>query len=772
MQGSLDGMKILSLCGLLVCCFAVSGANSAATNTLPNGWILRAPVGRVVQTGTMPQGAAISQDRSELAIVESGFNPPALVLYATSDLHVLHRYPLTGAFGRPVWIGRSVLVAGANADAIFDADTKSATLAKITLPHGSYPIGIAASHGIVAVATDGDGCVRIGTLPRLRAARPIHIGHQLGNLAFSTDGTTLFAVVRSGTYVASVDARTRRVRRIATDLHPSDLLVDGARLYVAQADADTVAAFDARTGIRLADVFVGSLPRSIGSSPNGLAAANGSVYVSLGNANEVAVLRGDRVTARIPAGWYPTAAVPLGDRLFIVDGKGEGTKPNPKFDVMSRSYNYYVAAMEFGSIREVALDTKLPSSPQGAQYGAAPTQSILHAGGPIKHVFFILKENRTYDQILGDMPAGNGDPKLVWFGERVTPNQHSLAQRFGLFDNYYASGEVSDAGHNWADGAFANDYVERTWPPAYGGRNDDDEVLTGMGAAVPSGGYMWDGARRAGVTFRDYGELALMPAIEGHLAATAPSLGNRFDPHYVGWDLDYSDLDRYKEWKREFDGFVANDSVPQLEYMWLPNDHTAGTRPGRLTPAAYIATNDYAVGLIVEAISHSKVWPSSAIFVTEDDAQDGADHVSDQRSTLYIASPYAAGGAIHDHYSTVSVLKTIEMILGIKPLSTYDATAAPLYAAFGTAPNLAPVDAIPPEVDVTTRNAKVAYEAALSARLNFSRPDAVAPAVLTDILAHAHGARVIVWAEERSPDRLAKLSPDRRHRNRSKPARR
>jgi hypothetical protein len=546
--------------------------------------------------------------------------------------------------------------------------------------------------------------------------------------------------VRSASYVGAVDVRAGSVRRIRTDLHPSDVLVVGRTLYVAQGDADTVGAYDVATGKRLADIFVGTMANSIGSSPNALAAQGSSLYVSLGASNEVAVLQNDRVVERLPAGWYPTAAIPLRNRLFVLDGKGEGTKPNPAFDVMSRSDRDYIAAIEFGSIRTLSLDGAPPQpNPQGA-IGAAtpPADTIVHDGGPIKHVFFILKENRTYDQILGDMPGGDGDAKLVWFGQRVTPNQHALAQRFGLFDNFYASGEVSDPGHNWADGAFANDYVERWWPPAYGDRNDDDEVLTGVGAAVPARGYLWDAAGRAHVTFRDYGELALIPAIEGHPASTAPSIGTRFDPRYVGWNLDYSDLDRVKEWKREFDRFLATDSVPQLEFMWLPNDHTSGTRAGRLTPAAYIATNDYAVGQIVAAISHSNIWPSSAVFITEDDAQDGADHVSDQRTTLYIASPYARGGVLHDHWSTVSVLRTIELLLGMQPLSTYDATASPLYAAFGTVPNLAPFDVIAPKVDLTSRNSKVAYREALSERLDFSRPDAVAPGILRDMLQHDH----------------------------------
>ncbi len=718
-------MKIAAYIALLA---IIGAAGGSAPNVLPNGWVLNAPTGPVVRTQTMPQGAVISPDGSVLAVVEAGFNRPDLALYATSDLHLVRRVALAGAFGRPAWTPHGILVAGANADAIFAIDPARGSLRAIKLGRGTYPVAVAARGGVVAVAIDLDGSVRVGTLGDLHTVHAIRVGEHPGNMAFSGDGSALFVTVKSGRYIARVNLRDGAVRRIPTDLHPSDVLVVGRRLYVAQADADTVAEYDVGTLRRLNDVFVGTVAGSVGSSPNSLAAHGGSIFVTLGAANEVAVLRNASVAARLPAGWYPTAAVAAGDRLLVIDGKGEGTKPNPDFDVFSRSNVGYIAATQFGSIREVPINGGAPPNPQGAQYlGMRPADTIVHANGPIRHVFFILKENRTYDQILGDMPQGNGDPHLTFFGARVTPNQHALAQRFGLFDNFYTSGEVSDAGHNWADGAFANDYVERTWPPAYGDRNDHDDTVTGTGAGVPSGGYIWDAARRAGVTFRDYGELAQWPAIEGHLPTTAPSLGGRFDPRYVPWNLDYSDVDRYREWKREFDGFLASDSVPQFEFMWLPNDHTAGIRPGKLTPAAYIASNDYAVGLIVSAISHSSIWGSSAILITEDDAQDGADHVSDQRSTLYLASPYARGGAIHEHYSTVSVLRTIELLLGMQPLSNYDATAMPLYAAFGATPNLAPFDAMPPQIDVKARNAMTSFAAAISARLDFSRPDANPP---------------------------------------------
>ena len=253
---------------------------------------------------------------------------------------------------------------------------------------------------------------------------------------------------------------------------------------------------------------------------------------------------------------------------------------------------------------------------------------------------------------------------------------------------------------------------------------------------MPRNGYIWQAAQAAHVSFRDYGELTDTPNLTGSGTSHAPSLEGLYDPHYVGWNLNYSDLDRVKEWRREFDAFVRHGTLPQLEWIWLPNDHTSGSRPGKLTPVAYVAQNDYALGLMVQAISHSPVWRSSAIFIIEDDAQDGPDHVSAQRTTMFLASPYARGGLVHAHYSTVSLLATIELMLGLKPLSTYDAMAVPLYAAFSQQAHLQPYNAIPPKVSLTTRNGTNAYGAKVSEALNFSRPDANPPGVLSQILAH------------------------------------
>ncbi len=711
---------------------------------LPSGWALHPAPQLSARTGTMPQGAAASPDSRELALVESGFNPATLRLYDSRSLKQIAAIPLAGAFGRPLWLdSRHVLIAGANAEALFDVDAVTRTIRRITFPPHTFPIALARSGDTVAVATDDDGAVRIGTLQTVARAKPVPVGAHPGGLAFSRDGQRLFAADRAGSAVKVIDVRRLNARTLQTGLHPADLLVAGDRLYVANSDDDSVGIYRVTGETQVANVFVGDSPSGkplAGVSPNALAWANGSLYVSLGAANAIAVLKGTRIVGRIDAGRYPTDVVPLLGRLYVVDGKGEAVPPNPRYNLFSESNLDYVAAIEYGSIRVYPLPGSIASgSAQGAVgwRSSAPLNSIVRAGGPIRHVFFILKENRTYDQILGDEHAGDGDAKLALFGRLVTPDQHALAERFGLFDNAYASGEVSDPGHNWADAAFANDYVERVWPPIYGGRADGDDTTLGFGAATPHGGYMWDAAARAHVSFRDYGEMVNHAGrFDSSPLATAPTLGDRYDPKYIGWNLDYSDLDRYREWAREFDAFVRQGDLPALEYIWLPNDHTYGSKVGKLTPAAYIAQNDYALGEIITKISHSPVWKSSAIFITEDDAQDGADHVSAQRTTLFVVSPYAKGGVLHGHYATTSVLRTMELMLGIQPLSTYDAMAVPLYAAFTAMADLRPFAAIRPQVDITARNLKTAYGSTISSSLDFSRPDATPPGLLRDIIAH------------------------------------
>ncbi len=699
-----------------------------------------------MQTGTMPQGMAASPDGTTIAVVESGYNPPTLGLYRVPDLTKIASIPLPGAFGRPLWMDADhVLVPGADADALLDVDVRSQKLERVALPKGSYPVLVAAHGDVIAVATDGDGSLRIGTLANLGQARPIPVGAHPSGLAFDAAGTSAFVTSRAANELVKVDAGTLAAQHAATALHPAAVAVNDDEVYVAQSDADSVGIYDARDLHRRADIFVGddtAPAREVGVSPNAVTVAGDTEFVSLGAANSVAILRNDRLTGRVQAGWYPTDVLPIGNTLYVLDGKGEGARPNPHYRMRSHDDRDYIGAIEFGSLRASAMPpaaTTPLGNPQGSKgwANARPPNSVVRSGGPVAHVFFVLKENRSYDQVLGDVRAGNGDQSLAWFGRSVTPNEHALAARFGLFDNAYTSGEVSDAGHMWADAAFANDYVERFWPPAYGGRRDVDDLSAGAGTRVPANGFVWDAARRAGVSFLDYGELVDPEAFRpGHWIADVPSLKDHIDSLYAGWDLDYSDLDRVKEWRRDFAKRVATGTLPQLEFIWLPNDHTYGSKAGKLAPASYVATNDYALGQMVDTLSHSKIWKSSAMFVIEDDAQDGPDHVSDQRTTLFAISPYARAGVRPEHYATVGVLRTIEIMLGMQPLSTYDAMAVPLYAAFGPTADARPYAALPPQIDVTRRNGRVAYGAGASARLDFSRPDAAPEGVLEDVIAH------------------------------------
>ena len=317
---------------------------------------------------------------------------------------------------------------------------------------------------------------------------------------------------------------------------------------------------------------------------------------------------------------------------------------------------------------------------------------------PIKYVFYIVKENRTYDQVLGDIAEGNGDKDLVLFGEKITPNQHALAKEFVLLDNFYVDAEVSEDGHNWTMGAYATDYIEKSWPTNYGGRGGtyDGE---GNRAIANNRTYIWDVCKNSNVSYRTYGEFAddskpNISVLEDHVC-----------PYFIGWDLTVRDTTRYHLWAREFDSMVATNSLPQFNSLRFPNDHTDGLRKGKPTPFAHAADNDLAVGMFVQHLSESPVWKESVVFILEDDAQDGPDHVDAHRSTAYVAGGYVKRHFVdHTMYSTSSMLHTIELILGLPPMSQYDAAATPMFQCFSPTPDLTAFTARPLQVDISEKN--------------------------------------------------------------------
>lgn len=589
--------------------------------------------------------------------------------------------------------------------------------------------------------------------------------------------------------VAVINLKTLEpIARWPVEEHPNEMLLapSGRRLFVANANRNTVTVLDAATGAPLetlvAEMFPSGLP---GSTPNSLALSpdEKTLYVANANINNVAVFDvatpgRSRSLGFIPVGWYPTSVrvTPDGRRLLVANGKGVRPVanlrgPQPGGDPFVRR-DQYVGGLLRGTLSVIDLPAREKFEAEmklhtAVAYRCAPSTASTNTaaadllrwqdnpvpqkvGGvsPIKYVLYIIKENRTYDQILGDMKEGNGDPALCLFPERNTPNHHRLAREFVLLDNFYVDAEVSADGHEWSMGAYATDFVEKTWPLSYGHNPRKQYPYPSEGSfaiATPAGGYLWDRAKEAGVTFRSYGEFVQNGKTPEDPATTrVAALKGNFDPGFRGFDMDYPDVKRAERFISELRRFETEGEMPRLQILRLPNDHTSGTAFGKPTPAAYLADNDLALGQVVEAVSRSKFWAQTAIFVIEDDAQNGPDHVDAHRSVAFVISPYTRRGAVDSTmYSTSSMLRTMELILGLKPMSQFDAAARPMFDCFQARPDLRPYAAVPVAHNRQERSSKGAYGGRLSAKMDFSREDAIDDFLLNDI----------IWRSVRGADR-------------------
>jgi hypothetical protein len=350
----------------------------------------------------------------------------------------------------------------------------------------------------------------------------------------------------------------------------------------------------------------------------------------------------------------------------------------------------------------------------------------VHGRSPIKHVIYVVNENRTYDQVLGDLPRGNGDPSLALFGRNVTPNHHRLAEQFTTLDNLYAAGEVSDDGWEWSTAAEANSLTQKTQPTLYGGRGYFYAGEGGTLAAAPgrdaARSYIWDALDDAGLSYRNYGFWATdTPPVK---VFNEPTLDAHTDHAYAGFNMQIPDQVRFAEWLKEFNGYVASGDLPTVEFLKFPRDHTCGTSPSCPTPRAMVADSDLALGKLVDAVSHSRFWSSTAIFVIEDDAQDGPDHVDAHRTVGHVISPYTQLGKVDStFYSSVSMLHTIELLLGLRPMTQFDAVANPMARSFASRPRLSAYAAQQPGVSLTEPNTPAAPLAAQSARMDFRKED-------------------------------------------------
>jgi len=376
-----------------------------------------------------------------------------------------------------------------------------------------------------------------------------------------------------------------------------------------------------------------------------------------------------------------------------------------------------------------------------------PIPAELGGKSPIKYCLYIVKENRTYDQVFGDIEGANGDPDLCIFPEKITPNHHALARQFVILDNFYVESEVSADGHEWSMAAYATDFVEKTWPLMYRGSREGKLKYPSEGnflIAQSSGGYIWDRCAEAKITYRSYGEFIANPKKIGDPAtAKVKSLEGNFDPYFHGYDLDYSDQKRADRFIAELERFEKEGSMPQMQILRLPNDHTHGTTVGKLTPTAMVADNDLALGRVVEAVSKSKFWQETAIFVVEDDAQNGSDHVDAHRTVALVISPYCRKGSVDSAlYSTASMLRTMELILNLKPMSQFDAAATPMYNSFQPKPDATAYKHLPANVPLDTLNQPSAWGAKLSQTFDFSKEDAADDLLLNEV----------IWRSVRGPN--------------------
>jgi YVTN family beta-propeller protein len=809
---------------------------------LPNQWSLR-PAGRQIEVGDFPTTIALHPDGRHAAVLHCGHGPHEVVILDVGAGKVVSRTAVNEAFYGLAFDaeGKRLFVSGAGDEVIrrFRFDS-GALVPDATLPlrdrrSRGVPAGLAVSRDGARLyaanlwgqsvsrmdltrlgAADATADVNLATKPaaapppaatttddpsitkRADAAREVIDPTRPFPYACVLDEPRgrLYVSLWALASVAVIDvAEWREVARWTVEEHPNEMLLapDGKRLFVANANRNSVSVIDPDTGAAVETLVAALGPDDgaaaaaapPGNTPNALALTADGRRLFVANANistvavfDVAQPGRSRSLGFIPVGWYPTSVRLSGDgtTLLVANGKGvisdsnrNGPRPGfnpdaPTPDYIGRLFQGTVSRIDLPA-DDAAFTSRMaewtrqayacrPPAPKAALADGHPIPRDRARTSPITHVLYIVKENRTYDQVLGDMAEGRGDPTLCLFPERVTPNHHALAREFVLLDNFYVESEVSADGHEWSMGAYATDFVEKQWPLSYGHGKKFPYPAEGTfdAAARPAGGYLWDRAIAAGVSLRSYGEwVENGPGPDAPGRAKTPALEGRFDPLYRSFDMRYSDLKRADRFIAELNRFESEGEMPRLQIIRLPNDHTSGASPGLPTPTAYMAENDLALGRIVEAVSRSKFWPTTAIFVVEDDAQNGSDHIDAHRTVALCIGPHVRRHAVDSTlYSTSSMLRTIELILGLEPMSQFDAAAMPMHACFQAEPVLDAYACRPANVPLDERNAATAWGAAASLAMDFSREDAADDLLLNEI----------VWRSVRGP--ASPMPPPRR----------
>ena len=717
------------------------------------------PAAAAHTVGNFPLAMALSPEKNRIALLLCGYRQQGIQIVDRASGAVLQTIDQPAAFAGLAFSpdGKWLAASGGNDDSIFlyswrdGAATPSRRIA-LREPNekiSRYPAGLAFSpdgariyvaenlSDTLAVIDLASGVV----VQRIRSGRYPYavVVSKRGDVFVSAWGEDIVTQFAPGG-----DGNLSRTRSMTTARHPSALLLDDAhhRLYAASATTDRISILDLERG-NVIETLHDHPPGGVreGSTPNALALSAGGrrLYVAEADNNAVAVFDDGKLAGRIPTEWYPSALALDGAQLIVVAAKGRGSKPNSRNNQPGQKREGprldFVLAQVEGSM--MMIDTvRAPLaewSHRVAQANGWNGTRPKHPYPPFKHVLYCIKENRTYDQVFGDLPAGDGDPSLLFFPRAVSPNHHALAERFGLFDRFFVNAEVSADGHNWSTAAYATDYLEKTVPSEYSDRgrtydyeganrdtivDDDDDV------ASPATGYLWDAAVRKGVSLRNYGEFVWqLDEKTKSQRPTRRALMRNTNPDFPGFDLGITDQHRADVWLADFQKFVERGAMPSLQILRLPNDHTAGGSAGKPTPRAYMADNDLALGRIVDALSHSPFWKDTVLFVVEDDAQNGPDHVDSHRSLLLVISAYNRAGVVHRFTNTTDVLATIEAILGLDPLSQFDRYGRPLQDIFAADRDLTPYDVLKPSVDLDERNPTTGPHAGASSTLDFRAAD-------------------------------------------------
>jgi YVTN family beta-propeller protein len=750
--------------------------------TLPNGWKLT-PVGKLLPLGDLPLNIAIAPSGKLAAVTNNGESTQSIQLIdidneAITDSIIIRKSWLGLTFSDD---GKYLYASGGNDNMIvrYAVNNNHLSVYDSIVIGKPWPVKISVAgialddsgNRLYAVTKENNSLYVIDTKSK-KVVSQYKLGGEGYTCILSPDHKTLYISCWGCDRVVVFDTGLEKISgTIAVGDNPNDLCItsNGWFLYVANANDNSVSVIDTRQMKVIETLNAALYPDSrTGSTTNSVALSKDEKTLYIANADnnclsvfDVSTPGSSKSRGFIPTGWYPTCVRVVQNKIVVSSGKGLSSKANPYGPnpvrrgeeviyqgggKVEKIKEQYIGGLFLGTLsiidspgdKELSVYSKVvydntpyDKNKEMVSEGMAgnPIPQKVGDPSPIKYIFYIIKENRTYDQVLGDMPEGNGDTSLVLFGENITPNQHALAREFVLLDNFYVDGEVSADGHNWTMGAYATDYLEKNWPTSYGGRGGSYPGEGEREIANNKNGFLWDNCKRNGVSFRSYAEFI------GNKKPNIAVLKDHYCKSYTGWDLQVRDTIRFRQWKRDFDSLLANNALPQLSTIRFGNDHTQGLQLGRPSPFAQVADNDLAVGLFVNYLSHSSIWKDSLIVIVEDDAQNGPDHVDAHRSTAYLAGGFVKKSFVdHTAYTTSSLLRTIELILGLPPMTQYDAPAVPLWRCFNKTPDHPSFEVRPCLVDLNQKNLAESKWQKKSETFNFAKEDRINDADFNEVI--------------------------------------